>query len=37
MILFSLNFFYAVPSFECKDSEVSDYKTCEEFVCSYDD
>lgn len=36
MILFSLNFFYYVPDFECTKSEMADYSTCKEFVCSYD-
>jgi hypothetical protein len=34
MILFSLNFFYITPEFECKDGEVPIGKKCEEYVCS---
>lgn len=37
MILFSLNFFYIVPDFTCSKEEMADYKTCEDFVCSYND
>jgi hypothetical protein len=28
MILFSLNFFYFVPEFECTKAEMADYSTC---------
>lgn len=28
MILFSLNFFYYVPDFECSKEEMADYSTC---------
>lgn len=37
MILFSLNFFYIVPDFQCDDSEMKGFDTCEDYVCSTDD
>ena len=37
MILFSLNFFYIVPDFTCTQQEMEGYKTCEKYVCSFED
>jgi hypothetical protein len=36
LILFSLNFFYYVPDFQCTEEEIKGFDTCEDFVCSVD-